>query len=568
MEQEKVKVCAYCRVSTNSKDQENSFENQQSYFHREIAKDSRYELYKIYADKGTTGTSLNNRKQFNDMLYDAGLDLALAYNDDNDKRKDKVGHMFLASTSREPKFNRIIVKNTSRFARNILVLQIIRELAKKEVYIDFLDKNFSTDRPRDLETLPIFLQLDENESRDKSRKVKFGHEEGAKKGVVHTNDRLYGYRYLRESNSLEVIPHEAEVVRKIFTLYSQGIGFRRIINILNDEGIKTRNGREFGSSSLKRMLSNEKYAGINARLKYDTGTVFNKNSYPKVKDKDEWVIHEDSRIPAIIDKTLFELCCKIRESNVNYVWQKGQYKGISEYAGLIYCKRCGSVYTSNVDKGRRFYNCSLKKTKGTIECSNPNVSLKKLQEFLSELATNGYAEAVDEMKETQIKILEDMKKYLEKQIDADKVSTVEELTIQRDELVQQKQKLLPLYLKGKIDEQLLDDTMESIEKELTSVEVLIKENSKTNDELSEDIKKLSEGIAQIAGLVKDKDYTGENITEAIEKVLVLENGTLDVVFKQQAILLDMVKKYEHLVTEDFVESVYPQVYYGSDYTEL
>lgn len=116
------KVVAYCRVSTSTNDQQNSFENQKSYFEREIQKNDSYELYRIYADRGITGTSLNRREQFSEMLKDAGLDATKVNN------TNKI--VYIAS-NREPLFHKIYVKNTSRFARNVLVIDILRELLKK-----------------------------------------------------------------------------------------------------------------------------------------------------------------------------------------------------------------------------------------------------------------------------------------------------------------------------------------------------------------------------------------------------------------------------------------------------
>ena len=226
----KKKVACYCRVSTNKRDQENSFENQKNYFKREIAKSNEYELYKIYADKGITGTSFTNRREFNKMLYDAGLDIKPIYN----SNKILVKNSYVAS-SREPKFNLIMVKNTSRFARNIVSWDIIRELKKKQVYIYFLDINKTTANDADELLLQMLLTLDENESRDKSRKVQFGHLESAKQGVIFTNNNIYGYRYIKETNSLQIIPQEAEVIKKIFNYYANGLGIRRIINKLSNK---------------------------------------------------------------------------------------------------------------------------------------------------------------------------------------------------------------------------------------------------------------------------------------------------------------------------------------------
>ena len=68
-----IKAVAYCRVSTDSKEQEQSYENQKNYFLRKLSKENGYDLVKIYADKGITGTSFRNRTEFNKMLSDAGI---------------------------------------------------------------------------------------------------------------------------------------------------------------------------------------------------------------------------------------------------------------------------------------------------------------------------------------------------------------------------------------------------------------------------------------------------------------------------------------------------------------
>ena len=133
------KVCAYCRVSTDSKEQESSFENQRAYFERELSKENGFNLIKIYADKGLTGTVFD-REQFLDMLYDAGLDYQTI-----------KGKLIFTTSDREPLFKYICVSNTSRFARNILIVDIIRELRKKKVYIKFMDWGKSTEDD-DIET--------------------------------------------------------------------------------------------------------------------------------------------------------------------------------------------------------------------------------------------------------------------------------------------------------------------------------------------------------------------------------------------------------------------------------
>jgi hypothetical protein len=138
---------------------------------------------------------------------------------------------------------------------------------------------------------------------------------------------------------------------------------------------------EYQSSSIRRIITNEKYCGLDNSLKYDTGEVFNKNSYPKVKD--EYTVQPTDKIPAIISRDLFYKCKDIMHSKTNYKNQCGIYNGSSKYKNLIYCGVCGSVYHSNRDKGRIFYNCSNKKLHGTAACNSVNVSEKQIDTYIN-----------------------------------------------------------------------------------------------------------------------------------------------------------------------------------------
>ena len=294
----KKRVAAYCRVSTNSDDQENSFENQKSYFERKYKDNPDYTLYDIYADKGITGTTLQKRPDFNRMLTDAGLDIV-------------NGYKIIA----KPKFDLIVTKNTSRFARNVSVDVILKALVQNHVYVYFLDLDKSTENPRDITYIQIFLTFDEQESRDKSKKVLFGLEESIKKGNIHTNGRLFGYKYYpRPENRLEIIENEAEIVRLIFDLYvNKGMGFYRIGNYLKQNNIQTRSGKDFSERGLRLIITNEAYTGRGVRKKYTEGYVFNKHNR---RETGNAVIFDTDKIPAIIDMQTFEKAQEILQQEI------------------------------------------------------------------------------------------------------------------------------------------------------------------------------------------------------------------------------------------------------------
>ena len=138
-------ICAYVRVSTKDKEQLSSFENQMSYFQREFGENENYNLVQLYADCGRSGTSLK-RPAFDKMIADAGVD-----------KSHMDGDLFRIVG--KPKFSRILIKNTSRFARNVSADMLLKTLRKNGVYVDFMDTNLSTERDTDITMMQILQVL-------------------------------------------------------------------------------------------------------------------------------------------------------------------------------------------------------------------------------------------------------------------------------------------------------------------------------------------------------------------------------------------------------------------------
>lgn len=191
-----------------------------------------------------------------------------------------------------------------------------------------------------------------------------------------TNRRIYGYQYIEETNSLVQISEEAENIKMIFDCYSDGFGVRQIIKFLNYLGLKTRDGNDFCKTTINRILNNEKYFGGNPCQKYDSGVVFSKESYPKVRDGYE--VKSNDRIEAIISEDLFNECKIIRESRQKN--SKGVYLGTSKYASKIRCYNCDSVYISDKDGNREYYRCRVKKEKGVDYCNSRNIKKSEIDE--------------------------------------------------------------------------------------------------------------------------------------------------------------------------------------------
>lgn len=510
-----IKVSAYCRVSTSSEDQANSFENQKTYFERELSKNPDYTLHRIYADRGISGTSLNRREAFAEMLWDAGLDAMVI----NSKKT-----VFMASPTREPRFNRIYVKNTSRFARNLLAVEILRELLVKGVHVHFLDIGYVYDGIDKETYIGIFMNFAQAESIDKSQKVKFGLAESARKGVIFTNNKVWGYNYSTVTKELTIIEEEAEVVRKVFMWYSEGIGIRRILNLLEAEGIRARSGKPFVASFIKRLLSQEKYIGTLVRNKYDTGMIFNKQT-PKIKDETEWQVFEN-RVPAIISKELFDACNKLRSSKVSHINQKGVYRGMSEYAGKIYCDKCGNTYTRNIDEGRVFFNCGLKKTKGTKACNNKNVSLSTLEILIDQITADGVLTSFALQKGRVYHELMSKIESLQEHIDTPSDERLQIVRQELSEVVAEESRLVKAYTKGNVPEALYDEMKQEIDERKTVLNREITELNKTNEGLELEIERIQEKVELLEKLEVKDGYSRDEILGLLTKIIVKEDGSV------------------------------------------
>lgn len=545
-----MRIAAYCRVSTDSSDQANSYENQKVYFEEAIRK-AGHEQVEIYADKGLTGTKLNNRPNFNRMLVDAGIDIIETYVGKDKRLKKK--HIIYEESDRTPLFDEIWIKNTSRFARNTLSFEIINKLRNKGVHIYFIEQNINTKELSSDFMLKLFQLFDEQDSRDKSSKVLFGQKVGAEKGVINTTSRIYGYKYIKSTNSLEIIQDEADVIRLIYDLYLKGYGFRRILRYLDSKKIYTRQGKPFCQSTIKRILSNEKYAGMNVRQKYTYGKVFNRGSYAKIKPKDEWIVQENhDRIPAIISMETFNKVQEMLESKVNRERLKGIYSGVSEYAGLIYCGSCGEVYHSNNDNGRGYYNCKTKRRKGTKVCNNPNISVKKLDKAIE---NSGVILREQREIKNYIQKLNSLVKALNYQYSKNDEKRANELKSRLEHLKAKKDKYIEMFSDGIIDKATTKTKVASVDKQIEETESIISTILGPNTTLLEEIKEIKETIAYFekeeeimrknANQPLDKEY----IISRIDRIYVHEDGALDIIYKMETKYKEIFQKHEKLYNE-------------------
>lgn len=338
-----MKVASYCRVSTDKEDQANSFESQQQYFQEYIARNPDWELYAIYADEGTSGTSTRKRIQFNRMIQDA----------------------------HEGKFQLILTKEVSRFSRNIVdTLSYTRELKRIGVAVEFVTDHINTmDGDGELR-LSIMATMAQDESRKTSNRVVWGQTRQMEKGVVFGRS-LMGYDV--KDGKLSIEPEGAELIRLIFHKYAvEQMGTAEIVRYLNREGYRTYHGGVWKSSAIIKILRNEKYVGDLVQKKTYTPDYLthekrsNRGQVPQIRIENH---HEP-----IISREVWNWAQKRLEQNNKHREGESGHSNRYVFSGKIKCALCGASFVGRVRTLRngtkvRRWSCSTAVNEGSNGCS-------------------------------------------------------------------------------------------------------------------------------------------------------------------------------------------------------
>ena len=555
----KRRVVAYARVSTDSEDQRNSYENQKRYFERIIKANEDYEFLGVYADQGLSGTKLY-RPEFDRLLRDAGLKRVV----DEETGKPVDAYVIV----NKPKIDLIYVKDITRFARNVSADALLKTLAMNKVYVVYVTIDGVEHTTETVDGIPFMqgaLQAAEQFSRDISSKVKFGMREGAYNGNIFVGKQLYGYNYIpHPENRLEIIEEEAEVVRLIFDLYvNENMGTERIARELGARGIFTRRGKRFSSTTLLSMLKNEKYYGMNDGMKYYTGDLFGDRRLQNVPIEKQFRFKTD-KIPAIISKEIFDKAKDIRENRTSHKQNKGRYLGKTDYAGVVICGKCGTSYqacgtSKTKTKVTRYFACRHRyrydTENGIPQCMNPTIRQEDLDNLLT---STGYSFSRWNRVKRGLIELKKIKSLLESRIDRDNEIEIQEAQHQLRDTNLKKDKLLDLYLSDSFTKTQLDSRLKPLEDFAQELQDKIDMLSKTNEDIFREMKEVDEIIKVFEdendklqeeannGSITSK-YTRKELLKDIEAIVVGTDGSLTLNFKSLAIISQLTHKYRYLM---------------------
>ena len=359
-----LRVTYYARVSSESDEQLNSLGNQIAYYEDFIKRNMAWTFVPGYIDEGLSGISTRKRENFNRMIADAS----------------------------EKKFDPIITKEISRFARNTLYsIQFTRQLLGYGVGVFFQNDNINTlDEDAELR-LSIMSSIAQDELRKLSSRVKFGHQQAIKQNVVLGNSRIFGY--VKDDGRLVIDEDQAAMVRELFELYATDqYSMKQIETMFWEKGYRNLNGKKIAHSTMSNMISNPKYKGYYVGNKVKVIDMFTKKQ--KFLPPDEWVMFKDETgeiVPAIVSEELWEQAnAVLRRRSEDVKTRQGICNHANLLTGKLYCTHCGAPYYRRESKDKQGnknskWVCSGKIKNGADSCPSFPIYEEEIKPLLYEI---------------------------------------------------------------------------------------------------------------------------------------------------------------------------------------
>ena len=342
------RVAAYARVSLAKDAMMHSLAAQVDYYSRLIQANSMWVYAGVYADSGITGTK-DDRPEFRRLIEDCRAGL----------------------------IDRILVKSISRFARNtVTLLETVRELRELGIDIYFEEQNIHTLSGDGELMLTILASFAQEESRSVSENCLWRIQKKFEKGEV-TGMRMYGYRL--KDGVLTIVPDEADVVRRIFSLFLAGNGREIIARKLNADNITSPYGGLWHRNVILGILRNEKYTGNMLLQKTYTQDHLSKKIIKNKGERTQYWVQESHE--AIIESSVFEAVqteLKQRAEVYNYQPRNGK----SPLAGLITCGVCGKHFIRKKQHGHYFWLCYDYVHRDKEACKSRRITERALRPIL------------------------------------------------------------------------------------------------------------------------------------------------------------------------------------------
>ena len=477
-----LRVCYYCRVSTDSDVQLNSLDNQLEYYENYIKSKPKWIFSGGYIEEGKTGVRVDVRPSFKKMIQDA----------------------------KHKKFDLIITKEVSRFARDLEdSIHYIRELKDSGVGVFFENQNLNTFDYNSELILNIMFNLAQDESRKLSSRVKFGHRQAIENGHVLGSSNITGYR--KDNCKLVIVENEAKFIKTLFELYATGkYGFLKLSKKLSELGYLNKKGKLYDKDSLKRMIENPKYKGYYRARTYEILDYRTKRR--KKNNLDEQILYKckDGSIPAIISEELWNQANRILKSRTKGYENNNYWSGGLKYAfsSKIYCKEHNTSFQrshGNKNKSRPIWSCGMYLQHRLAACKSPIIAEVDLYNIMSSIMISIVPQKTNIIK-NMLKLYENIDKndYYDKELKLlnTKIKIIEE----------KKSMTLELVFNGDISKESVKVQFDKYEQEIKSLNekktIIIKQVKQLNNS--------NNNLNVMAELI-EKELNGGSLSEFIRK---------------------------------------------------
>ena len=323
---QKIRVAAYCRVSSISADQQNSFANQVKFYTKEINKKPEWELVGVFADEGISGLKAENRPEFQRMIR----------------------------MCEHHKIDLVVTKSVSRFARNVKeALEYVRRLKLLGVGIQFEKEGICTLSMADEMLLNTFSAIAQEESKAISQHQRLSIVKRMELGEFVDSNAPYGFRLV--DKKLRIYEPEAEIVQQVFQDYLRGKSTAEIARELSDRGIPTKTGKDhWKSAGVAYILSNERYVGDSRFQKTFRDTTVPFRQHINRGQEDQFFATETHE--GFIDRATFDAVQNLLNSRKSH-FHKCEVLHIYPLTGRIRCSECGSSFHRKLQNGTVKWVC-------------------------------------------------------------------------------------------------------------------------------------------------------------------------------------------------------------------
>ena len=475
-------MAAYCRVSSSSEDQLNSFAAQNIHYTQYITEHEDWRLVDIYADEGITGTSVEKRADFKRMLTDSERGL----------------------------IDRILVKSISRFARNTSeCLEAIRQFRANGTTIFFEKENIDTARASSELMTALYAAFAQAESESISGNIRWSYQKRIER--ERHNPQSAGFGYCLKDGKLAIVPEEAKIVRFIFESYLSGASRRAIVKQLNT----TTGGKLWYESAISYILTNECYMGDTMLQKtYSTGPLPVKRHRNTGQRKQYYI--PDTH-PAIIAKDDFEkvqILLEMKKTQYTREKRKTEFP----FAKKLCCRECGSTLRRKGQKESAYW-CCMTHDADKNECALLPIPEVQIQQAFLRLYYN--------LKHQGSHILPDLIANLQSIRERKFLWSVDviELNKQIAELTSQNQLLATLRESGCVDPDIFISKSNALTEQLRAAKqaksrILNQDGDDTIPCTQELITILKRGPETLC------DFDGELFGQLIDKVIIESNTSL------------------------------------------